>query len=319
MSCKKYRKLIWLFFHNELSEDQIKEMEAHLNLCVQCKEYYQQASQLNDLLGKKSGFNLSEAELDAERKLLINRIKVAKRFDHGENWREKVRKIILFDFRPVLRPVVASLMLLLGALLGSQLYRTQTANTGSEILETDLSTASIERIRNISYDEQTGNVVVHLQTIEDKIVRGDAADPLMQKILAKALMSDSRPNMRLRSIKAIVNAQSLDQSVLEALIFAMKNDQNPGIRLKAMKKLTSIPLDEWQTRQLTKEFINILIFDKNPAMRIQAIDALAKIRNKSIERAVNRVALTDSNEYVRNKAAFILNQLKPAKIEKINY
>jgi hypothetical protein len=70
-------------------------------------------------------------------------------------------------------------------------------------------------------------------------MKGKLQEPDIQKVLARALIYERNPGVRLQSIAAISASKqnSFDPEIRKVLIDAMIHDENPGVRLQALETL----------------------------------------------------------------------------------
>ena len=60
MKCEKARELVNFYIDNEISHEEKEELEAHLNICVECKRYYSQILKIHEMLSDDSGLEPRE-------------------------------------------------------------------------------------------------------------------------------------------------------------------------------------------------------------------------------------------------------------------
>ncbi|OQX89083.1 hypothetical protein B6D60_00190 [candidate division KSB1 bacterium 4484_87] len=313
MACtKKYEKWIWLSMYDELTADENKELMQHLQSCEQCRREWENAKQFETKLSEKEPLQVSEEILQQSRDALFHRIRMAERYGTKPLWLEKLRRIVTLDLRPQWRLMTALSMLIVGVFLGAKFFQQSPSLDSALLQDISFQAESIDRIENLSFDPQKNQVMVRFRTVQERDVQGRPDDPMIQRLLARTLVSDPRPNLRLRSVNALRETKSYSQQVLDALIEVLEKDDNSGVRLKAIKILNSIPWNEAVQPMLSRVFIKVLLQETNPAVRIEAVNALGKILSKDTINILNKAAEKDSNEYIRNKAAILLEKVKNA-------
>jgi len=171
-----------------------------------------------------------------------------------------------------------------------------------------LAESNISNIESIQYNPSTRQVSIILSTVNDVMIEGDVEKPEIQRILAQALMTEERPNFRLKTVRALQNTNTLDEKVIYTLREVIDKEENPGIRLKAVKLLTSIPITPTIKEILTKVLVRVFLNDSNSAIRIEAFKGLSKIDNGSVVPSIFNAAKNDSSEYIRSKAKQILER-----------
>jgi hypothetical protein len=193
---------------------------------------------------------------------------------------------------------------------------------GSNPAETHpvVSTASLSqppdrqpRITNVQFlDRGEGTDVVEFtfDAVTPVRMRGKLDDPSIQKVLVSAMLNDDNPGVRLRAISAISAAPAprKDKEIESALIRALKTDPNVGVRKQAITVLRGMPLDA----EIRQALLCVLMNEKNPGLRIAAINALEPALNEAgtldqrIRDVLRQKANSDNNDYVRLKAKAVL-------------
>ncbi|NOZ62691.1 MAG: hypothetical protein GXO74_13550 [Calditrichaeota bacterium] len=319
MGCdKKYKKWIWLSLYDELEAREQDDLQKHIDSCDECRRERELARQFCEQLSGKEVIRVSDELLRQSRDALFHRVRMAARYGARREWLERLRHIVVLDFRPQWQMAIALGLLGVGILLGAKFFRHPARLNPALLEQIARQGEAVQQIENVSFDQRKNQVVVRYQTVQRHSLQGNPNDPQIQRLLIQTLISDSRPNLRLRSVNALQDTKSFDQRVLDALIEVLENDDNSGVRLKAIKILNSIPWSESVQVALTRVFIKVLLQEKNSAVRIQAIDGLERIRHKDAVSVLHKAAEKDSNDYVRNKAAVLLERIKNPEISESN-
>jgi hypothetical protein len=147
--------------------------------------------------------------------------------------------------------------------------------------------------------------------------KGTADDPIIQRALATALVTNENPGFKLRTVNTIAsNVESEqfipDPKVKSALITAMKNDKNPAVRREALNVLMKFPFDQ----EIRDAYLYVLSNDSNSGLRVASINALAslKIQGNSLDEKIinvlNKKAGSDENDFIRLRAASLIKEVK---------
>ena len=129
-------------------------------------------------------------------------------------------------------------------------------------------------------------------------------DPLIRQVLVSAL-GDYNSGVRLDSMEQLRNpALASDQQVRAALVASLQSDKNPGVRLKALDALKGSDADP----AVRQALIAAVKSDNNPGVRIKAIELLAGQRDSSAITALQQLAADDSNSAIRLKSAETLRK-----------
>lgn len=307
--CKKYRQWIWLALYDELPSDQKKVFEKHIKNCAECQLDYEEAEKAVKLLDQKIQVEPTQIQLDTNRSELHQRLIFDTQSRFQKSWRAKLWQIVSLEFAPALRLATATALLIIGILIGNFVFRsTGSGFESSQKQIAELNKANISNIESIQYDPSTRQVSIKLNTINDMMIRGDVEKPEIQELLAQTLLNEDRPNIRLKTVRALQNTHKIDEKVISALSEVIDKEENPGIRLKAVKLLTSIPITPSIKDVLTQVLVRVFLNDSNSAIRIEAFEGLSKVNNGSVTPVIFSAAKNDSSEYIRAKAKKILER-----------
>lgn len=147
--------------------------------------------------------------------------------------------------------------------------------------------------------------------------KGTPDDPVIQRALATALITQENPGLKLRTVNTIASHIESEQFIPDpkvkyALITAMKNDKNPAVRKEALFVLNKFPFDE----EVRDAFLYVLSNDSNSGLRVSAINALAnlKVQGNSLDdkiiNVLNRKAESDESDFIRLRAASLIKEVK---------
>jgi HEAT repeat protein len=92
--------------------------------------------------------------------------------------------------------------------------------------------------------------------------------------------------------------------VRDALLNAAQ-DTNDGVRLKAVEGLKPLSADADVRKVLAK----VLLGDQNPAIRMQAVDALVQHRDDALVGVLQDLMQRENNNYVRLKSEKALKDM----------
>ncbi|UCE07868.1 MAG: zf-HC2 domain-containing protein, partial [bacterium] len=294
--CQQFRHWIWLTVYNELSTDQKKVLEEHIKNCPECQLDYEEAVKTIKLFDQKFQFEPTDVQLETNRAELHQRLLLLTQPNFQKKWMTKLWRIISLDFVPVLRFATATVLLIIGIFLGRIFFNQNNLKFESDQKPvTDLFESNISNIESIQYDPASRQVSIKLSTINDMTIEGDVEKPEIQRVLAQALMTEERPNVRLKTVSALQNTHKLDEKVMYALREIIDKEENPGVRLKAVKLLTSIPITPTIKEMLTRVLVRVFLNDSNSAIRIEAFKGLNKIDNGSIAPVIFNAAKNDSS------------------------
>ena len=314
--CKQFRRWIWLELYDELQPDQKKQLTEHLKECVDCRLDFQEAEQTVKLMDQKIRLEPTELELEENQAELHQQIMLIKQYELNNKWREKLWQIVSLDFAPRFRLAAALAIFVIGMFMGRLLLTPPNSSIrGNQLKLTDINGSNFAGVELVQYNPKTKEVSIKLNTINENVINGSLERPEIQQILAKTLVSDERPNVRLKTVSTLSFIKSFDRQVVDALVEVLESDKNPGVRLKAAKLLNTIPLSYHIKELLIKILTRVLVKEENPAIRNEAINGLSRVSNSYAIPFILQAAENDTSEYVRYKAS---QHIKKTKIERAN-
>jgi len=303
-SCKNYQKWLTLYALDELNEDERQQLEKHIESCPICAVDLQEDKILFD--------KFSKTRFAEPRDDLLAQCRTELRYRLVAEWRKgqsSMRQPLFESLNSFVRPRLAFagvvFALFFGIVIGHYAIPTSPVPESEEITS-KTENERILNIRNLRIDPATNEIEVELSTVKDIFVCGNLDDMWIRKALVFSLQDQNAPGMRIRAVNALSTASVRGNDIEAALIYVIENDQNSGVRLKAAKVLKNMPINE----QIKNAFIRILLWDTNPAVRIEAVDALSRIEEESVKPAMQKAARRDENEYVRLKASNTLERLE---------
>lgn len=307
--CETIQAMMWQAVYDELPSDQLQLLENHLQSCSECQLEYEETVNTKKLLAKKIQITPTEVQLESSRTELYQRLLLLSQPRLQRNWFNKLWEIISLDFTPTWRFATAAALLFFGILIGNFYSRTGSQEYYSYQQQiSDLLESNISNIESIQYDAGTRQISIELNALKDITIRGDIEKPEIQQLLAHSIMNEERPNIRLKSVRALEQTKSLNDNSIRALSELIDKEENTGIRLKAVKLLASIPITPSIKEMLAQILVNVLLNDSNSAIRIEAFKGLSKIDNGSIVPVLFDAARNDSSEFIQAKAKQILDR-----------
>jgi len=324
MKHKQFQEWLQLSLYDELSDDETGLLRDHLTTCEQCRNELGELKKFHQTLAHRHLAVAQEPVLQDARRNLRIRIR-------AEAERESVWSILQgaldYVMAPRLQVALGGVAILaIGILTGYVIFKSPAA--GSSFLQSTASSSSameagepqIINIRFLNRETQTGNVEFMFETVTPVHVSGNINDERVQKVLARALVSDQNAGTRLRAVSMIgtsseqkqSTAPKLDAEVRNALITALLHDRNLGVQREALSVLKNYLPDP----VIVRAFLDVLAKEKNTSLKITAINSLdlAKYENQPVNREIlemfRQKAQSDDNNYIRIKAKTALQEVQ---------
>ncbi len=110
--------------------------------------------------------------------------------------------------------------------------------------------------------DYTGQVHLNFNVTTAVAYSGTMDDPLVKEVVTQALINFTNDGSRLDAVA--LSPQLMGTKVKEALIFSMLHDKNPAVRINAMDVLGQMQFD----RQIQEAVIKVLTYEKTVHMRL---------------------------------------------------
>ena len=310
-------KLIPLYFYDELSDKEKRELQAHIESCERCRQQFEETQALQQTLNRKITVQPSEELLVQARTQLRERMRQENLARLRDPWWEGVSDLI-WPVKPIWQLAVVAGVLVLGFIAGrfASAPSDMRQNVGAEIAAVEpqeTNSPFISTIDLIEYDPQTGNVTIKYKSINDVLVQGKVDEQPVRNLLAYAIRTEGNPGRRLTAVKAVGSQSFSDSEIENALVYALENDAVDGVRLRSAQALSTMPIND----VIKKAFIRVLIKDPNPSIRIEAVEALSQVKEADdVLPVLQDVAKDDENAFIRLRTSNALERLENPKTGK---
>jgi anti-sigma factor RsiW len=324
MKHKQFEEWLQLSLYNELSEQEQTVLDNHLTTCERCRVELNELKEMHATLAHHRPIAIQESLLqDARRNL---RLRIQTDAEQKSLW-TKLKGILDGFLTPPLQVALGGVAtLVMGILVGYFVFKTPSeknlplrqAAFASSAMEA--GEFQITNIRFIDRNTQNGDVEFTFETITPVRIRGNVNDENVQKVLARALVSDQNAGVRLRAVNMIgtqteqkqAGAPVLDTEVKAALITALLHDRNLGVRKEALNVLKNYLPDPI----IVRAFLSVLANETNTGLKITVINSLdlSKYENQPVNREIldmfKNKAQSDDNNYIRIRAKLALQEVQ---------
>jgi hypothetical protein len=316
MRHKKFQEWILLQAYDELGSREREELERHLGSCAECRSERDRVNQFHRLLAARQPVPGTDGVLQSARdglRAAINR--EGNRPRHEGRIASLIGRFFEGGYRPAL---AGALCLAAGIAVGRYLLQPghQAVQNGPEVQTTapvQPGDTHISNVRFVNSNLESGSVEFTFDAVRPVHVKGNINDEQVQKIMMHALLTEDNPGVRLRSVSTIAALGSKsDIDIKTALITSLKTDENAGVRGEALKTLRHYPMDN----DIREAFLFVLGHDKNPGIRIAAINCLDSTRvvGASLDRGMLEVLRErmnrDDNNYIRLRAKAVIEEVR---------
>jgi len=305
MRHKFIRRQLPVLLYGELTGWKRALTDRHLRRCEECRREYRQLQALHGLLSAAGEPPLREEDLQAARQAL--------RTAAGTRWSGSLIGAPARERRSKRRVVVAAVPALAGAAAGFAIATLAWSGGGDDraLLEgLPPEQLRIENVRFLGNDDAGQEVELSLEAVRPVRIRGSVEDPEIQRLLARAILSEGNAGVRLRAVRVArtPGPDAVDPEIRRALLTAMTTDENAGVRMAALEVVRQLPLN----RESRDALLHVILYDVNAGLRMAAIDALEQFMTEFTQE--DEAALrnhrgeleSDDNAYVRWKAKTVL-------------
>ena len=330
MKHRQFTEWLQLSAIGELTGEEQELLDVHLPECSECRTELASIKSLASVVAGHRPVEVTEdLLLEARQQLRAALLELRLKRSPFDRLLDYVRTLAKREYRIVFSGVALSA---LGVFLGYVIFTPprlveqshelsgqpivqqaiQTAGTNQSFTQGETRTSNVQLINS---DRGDGTVELTFDAVTPMHVRGNINDERVQKVLARALVSEENPGTRLRTMNAIAS-QSSDQKLLDphvkaALLSALKGDDNPGVRQEALRVLLRYTFDS----EIRAGLVYTLTHDENSGMRIAAINGLAAASidghrmDQDILDMLKRKIQSDNNTYVRRQARTVVEEV----------
>lgn len=180
----------------------------------------------------------------------------------------------------------------------------------------------IDNVQFVDPDPNDGKIGVAFDITSHVTVNGSPNDKSMVRLLSYVLQSADRASLARSHTLDVVrntyaNSTAADPEIAQALAKVLRSsDEHQGVRIAAIDMLKTLPANATTTVPTRDALIEALRSDPNPAVRIKAVEALAKMASagqslapEAVDMLRQKASQSDENLYVRVKAAEALSKI----------
>lgn len=316
MISQTVREMLLLYFYDELTEEDKRAVDELLSTSAEYRAELEDIKKLHRTLAHYKPHVVTDQEILEAR----TELRVAVRHERSKvSWSKKlsdfIAESVFAQYKYALGGVAT---IALGFLIGYEVFYSPVPENGLLFRQTsngtivDQSEPQLVNVRFGNQNLEDGAVDLTFDAVIPMHVKGNANDPRITRILAKALVNERNPGVRLRTVSAISDRTTIQPStekeVKASLVAVLKFDQNPGVRKEALKALQKFPVDD----DIVEAILYVLKNEKNTGMRIAAINFLdfSKLGGQSVDKdlleTLKEKMQSDENNYIRirGNAAF---------------
>lgn len=310
-----------LYFYDELSPSEKQHVEEMLASSAEWRRELDELKKLHRLIARHQMSEVSDQLLQEARSELRAAIRIERsRRPWTQRFAEFFGESAFVQYRLVFGGVAT---LAFGFLLGYALFASPGSDNGPSLFRQASSGSVIDQgeplltnVRFVERGSKDGTVELTFDAITPIRVRGNINDDRITKVLARALLNEQNPGVRLRTVSTFSDQsgvqRSTEKEVKSSLIAVIKYDENRGVRKEALKALQKFPVDD----DIVEAILFVLKNEKNTGMRIAAINFLdfAKLSGSPVNRdlleMLKEKMQSDDNNYIRIRGSAAFQEIR---------
>ncbi len=295
-------------------------MDDHLTTCEQCRRDIDELNKLQITLAHRQPVAVQQQSLNDARRDL--RLRILSEAAQKSLWSKAKSALDEILAPPVQAVLGGAAMIAIGIIAGYFIFKLSAEKSLpiQQAAAMEAGELQITNIRFLDRNTQTGDIEFTFETITPVHIRGNVNDEHVQKVLARALVSNQNVGTRLRAVNMIGTQTEqgqnripkFDDEVKSALVSALLHDQNLGVRKEALGVLRNYLPDPIVVRA----FLQVLANEKNTGLKIAAINSfdLSQYENQPVSNEILEMfrnkAQSDDNNYIRIKAKTALQEVQ---------
>jgi hypothetical protein len=263
MNCKDYREQFPLMLSGDIDQRQRDEIERHLESCAECRQEFEAARKVWELMGEipqpepsvsmKAGFDTLLSNYKEE--LIARRNPVTE-------WINMIREYWSLKARP--RMAFSLLLVISGLVMGYFLHK------------------------------PVGSTISNNREIES--LSSQVSE--MKQLMMLSLLHDPSASQRIQAVSYTDNMRNADTKVIDALFTTLNEDPNVNVRLATLEALAKMAGDS----RVREGLVRSISSQDSPIMQSAIADIMVKLQEKSSVQSLQKLlSKKDLNKMVKIK------------------
>ena len=250
MECKDYRERFTSFLTDSLHQAQRSEIERHLEGCAGCREEFESAKKIWDLMGEMAQPEPSSA-MQADFNAILTEFKKGQDIQKNPfgEWINKLREFLYMQVQPRL---VYSLLLVAFGLVGGYFLHQPGQSS-------------------IAYNKQ-------IDSLSSQVSE-------MKQVMMFSLLQDPSASQRIRAVAYTEEINNVDFKVIGALFTTLNEDPNVNVRLATLDALVKLAGEP----KVREGLVRSIDLQESPLMQTAIADVMVKLQEKSSIRSLQKL------------------------------
>jgi len=327
MNCELAHERIVTAAYGELPDDQVHELDRHLDDCATCRTEREQLLALKVLA---DAFPVAEPSPNL---VARSRLRLDEALDAlpPRRWYEWLAQRLMNNVASLQgAPIAVGLMLVAGIGAGSlggyefaQNRAAHAAATAPAVTATAVpvpagqtapaepSVANVASVSSIVRQPGSEMVEVNYNRLVPERIQGSLDDPAIRQLLMLATENSTSAGVRDDSVGLLAAECRAGHScqgagIRDALMVALRYDKNAGVREKALEGLEPYVAQDVRVRNAVLE---ALLNDNDPRIRTESINILEPVEaDTSVRQVLYSVSTSDDSPQIRNVSRQVLSR-----------
>jgi hypothetical protein len=250
MDCKDYREQFTAFLSDSLHEKQRSELESHLAGCAGCRQEFEAARKIWDLMGEIRQPEPSAQMQNSFDIMLANfKSEVSARRNPVGEWLNRIREYWSLQAQP--RLAFSVLLIAIGL-------------AGGYLLHQPGETA-------LAYNRQ-------IDSLSSQVSQ-------MKQVMMLSLLEDPSASQRIRAVSYTDEISNVDMKVIGALFTTLNGDPNVNVRLATLEALVKLAAEP----KVREGLVRSIDLQDAPLMQTAIADAMVKLQEKSSVQSLQKL------------------------------
>jgi hypothetical protein len=250
MECKDYREQFTALLTDSIHQKERTEIENHLAGCADCRQEFEAAQKIWNLMGEISMPEPS-ASMSTGFEAILNNFKEAasNKRNPVREWLNKLHEYWSLQAQPRL---AFSLLLVAIGLAGGYLLR----QPGQSV---------------ITYNKQ-------IDSLSSQVLE-------MKQVMMLSLLKDPSASQRIQAVSYTEELSTVDLKVIGALFTTLNEDPNVNVRLATLDALVKLAREP----KVREGLVRSIDLQDSPLMQSAIADAMVKLQEKSSVKSLQRL------------------------------
>jgi hypothetical protein len=288
--CQRFQYLVELKLVEEISPQELIELEHHLRECRSCLKYYASSEKVKSMLDQAVLAQPSDELLNDARNSMSHVLRKKKRpkefsFQRILNFISEIIQTPQWRFGFVLLLMVFS-------------FSSGFFINSSQPMALKADNVFFAGIEHIDHSPSDQTVTLMYRTIQEHIIKGKSSAPEIQEFLIKTLLTDTRDSVRLRAVQTLSLSSSLTDFAQHALLQTLGEEENTAIKLKAIKMVRRF-INKFDRKHDVFNILGTLALkEQNTAVQNELVKSMILLNDPNIFQTVQRLSKSVDNDFI---------------------